>query len=368
MNKALHEFSDIQVSVDSFDSDFWQNVLSSFSDANIYNVWNYEGSIHPRSQVSRMILTRGGRAVGLVQTRIIFLPMIRRGLAFIRWGPIWRPREDPANIENLRECMRAIFAEYAVRRRLLVRVVPSIYSDDLPQAESVIFEEGFRRVKHLPRRKTLIMDLKPSLEEIRDNLHVKWRAHLKRALKKDQRVISGDTDDLFALFEKIYKGMRERKGFVSFTDFKAFRRLQSKLPPAEKLRVILCGSGSEYYSGAVVSALGSVGLYLFGATNGKGLENNGSYPVQWHAIEWLKEQGCTEYDLNGINPEINPTTYMYKSRLAGRTRREVEELGAFEAHTDSLGRMFVQSGMTMIGAWRNLRLRRSLNPRHTNDD
>ena len=211
------------------------------------------------------------------------------------------------------------------------------------------------------------MDLRPSMDEIHDNLHVKWRAHLKRAMKKDQHVISGQTDDFFIRFESIYSAMRHRKGFVTFTDFQAFRRLQTQLTHAEKALVILCGSGSEYYSGAIVSALGEVGLYLFGATNGRGLANNGSYPVQWRAVEWLKEQGCREYDLNGINPEANPTTYMYKSRLAGKIRREVRELGEFEACVDPLGRTLTRGGLALAQAWRNFRLRRNQNLHPQND-
>ena len=359
----------LETLVDSFEAPTWERALSTFSDANIYNTWPYEATMHPRSRVSRILLSRDGTPVGAVQARILMLPVLGRGLAFIRWGPMWRPRTEEPNPENLRSCLRAIFQEYVVRRKLLVRIIPALYEDDGAVLGSVFLQEGFHRTAGKTRRRTLIMDLRPSMEEIRDNLHVKWRAHLKRAMKKDQQVIIGQTDDLFVRFESIYSAMRQRKGFVTFTDFQAFRRLQGPLAPAEKPLVVLCGAGSDYYSGAIVSALGEVGLYLFGATNGHGLENNGSYPVQWRAIEWLKEQGCREYDLNGINPEVNPTTYMYKSRLAGKTRREVQEMGEFEACVDPLGRTVTRAGLAMAQAWRTFRMRRNqrLNPQFGGD-
>jgi lipid II:glycine glycyltransferase (peptidoglycan interpeptide bridge formation enzyme) len=362
---------ELRVQVDSFDSETWHKALQSFRDANIYNTWHYEIAVHPKSRVSRILLTKSGSLVGAVQARIIRVPVLGRGLAFIRWGPMWKVRGKPLNPDNLRSGLKAIFEEYAVRRRLLVRVIPVLYEDDGRELECVFLEQGFRRVQtHSPRR-TVIMDLTPSMDGIRDNLHVKWRAHLKRASKKGQHVTWGQSDELFSLFKTVYMGMRERKGFVSFTDFEAFHKLQRHLPAREKLLVVLCGTGSEYYSGAIVSALGEVGLYLFGATNGRGLKNNGSYPVQWRVIEWLKEQGCSGYDLNGINPEVNPTTYEYKSRLAGKTRREVRELGMFEACVDPVGRLLTRTGLTLIEFWRNRKLGRNarvLEPAHASNE
>src|ERR1035438_7472983 len=116
-----------QTQVDSFDAPTWRNVLSAFRDANIYNTWPYETAVHPKSRVSRILLSRSGIPVGAVQARIVMLPMLGRGLAFIRWGPMWRPRTEDPNPENLRACLRAIFQEYAVRRKLLVRIIPAIY-------------------------------------------------------------------------------------------------------------------------------------------------------------------------------------------------------------------------------------------------
>ena len=40
--------------------------------------------------------------------------------------------------------------------------------------------------------------------------------------------------------------------------------------------------------------------------------------VQWGAIEWALDRGCTLYDLEGIDPERAPTVYAFKKKMGGR--------------------------------------------------
>ena len=340
------------------DSRVWTEALSRFDDANIYHVWDYENVCHPNSHIGRIMVTRDALPVGMAQARIMSVPMVGRGIAFMRLGPLWKVRGEPVSQIHLTKCLKAVFNEFAVRRRLLVRIIPRLFAEDEAWALPIFEQQGFSRRSVAKPRRTIIMNLKPSMEEIHVNLHVQWRKHLKSARKKNQRVLEGEGDELFAAFEEIYSGMRKRKSFTTFTDFDAFRRLQARVSPKEKMTVILCGEDSEFYSGAIVSSLGNMALYLFGATDGRGLENNGSYQVQWRAIELLKERGCEEYDLNGINPEENPSTYEYKSRLGGKDRREVQELGIFEACGDRFSQIVARVAMRGLDFWRDLKQRR----------
>jgi len=339
------------------DSGVWTEALSRFDDANIYHVWDYENVCHPNSQVGRIIVTRDALPVGMAQARIMSVPMVGRGIAFMRWGPLWKVRGEPVSQIHLTKCLKAVFNEFAVRRRLLVRIIPRLFAEDEAWALPIFEQQGFSRRSVAKPRRTIIMNLKPSMEEIHANLpRVTRRATRRRCTS--QRVVEGEGDELFAAFEEIYSGMRKRKSFTTFTDFDAFRRLQARVSPREKMTVILCGADSEFYSGAIVSSLGNMALYLFGATDGRGLKNNGSYQVQWRAVELLKERGCEEYDLNGINPEENPSTYEYKSRLGGKDRREVQELGIFEACSDPFSQIVARVAMRGLDFWRDLKLRR----------
>lgn len=346
-----------RVEVDTTNATRWSELLQQFSDANIYQTWPYEGAIHPRFKVSRLVVYRADRAIGLAQATLAQMPIVRSGVAYIRWGPVWQLKNQPQEQENFRLCLKAIVQEYAVRRRLMVRIVSGLNIDDERWAIPIFEEAGFVFSAATAPSRTILMNLSPSLEHLQAGLHGKWRNCLNSAVKKEQELRISQADEDFEHFSHIYDAMRMRKQFETTTDFDAFRRLQSKLKQGEKMTVILCRLQGDWYSGAIVASLGERGIYLFGATAGEGLENNGSYLVQWKAIEMLKEQGCREYDLNGINPERNPTTYRFKARLGGKNGRDVTTLGTFEACLSPSSRLTVGLGMQCAKALRALRRR-----------
>ena len=361
MNKhRAHTFSidSDRVEVDAIPSSRWSELLQQFSDSSVYQTWPYEGVIHPRFEVSRLVVYKGNSVIGLVQASLARAPILGSGVAYIRSGPVWQAKNRLPNQEHFLICLRAILQEYAVRRGLMVRIVTRLNAEGERWAVPVFEEAGFRFFSGSVPSRTIIVNLLPSLDELQRGLHSKWRNCLNSAAKKGQEIRISQDDEAFDHFGRIYRAMRIRKQFETTTDFDAFRKLQTNLEQSEKMTVILCGSHGNWYSGAIVSSLGRRGIYLFGATTGQGLENKGSYLVQWKAIEILKDLGCTEYDLNGINPETNPTTYRFKARLAGRNGRDVTTLGTFEACFSPASRFIVGVGMQCQKSLRALRGRR----------
>ena len=54
-------------------------------------------------------------------------------------------------------------------------------------------------------------------------------------------------------------------------------------------------------------ALGKRAWYLYGASSNEERERMPNYAVQWEAIRWARERGCTEYDMWGI-PDVDEAT------------------------------------------------------------
>ena len=61
-------------------------------------------------------------------------------------------------------------------------------------------------------------------------------------------------------------------------------------------------------------------------------------------LEWIKEQKCTDYDLNGINKDKNPGGYQFKKQFGGKYGREVQLPGHFECYPNRLVRFAVSTG------------------------
>lgn len=125
--------------------------------------------------------------------------------------------------------------------------------------------------------------------------------------------------------------MAQRKKFTNIVDISNWVNIQEKLPGQYKTKVMISFSDGVPGAGAVCSAIGNTGIYLFGATNEVGMKDHGSYLIQWKMIEWMKEIGCKKYDLHGINKFTNPGTYSFKKGLTGKNGREYQFLGEYDA-------------------------------------
>ncbi len=221
--------------------------------------------------------------------------------------------------------------EYAGKRGLLLRLSPVLFEEDHARFLPVLEEEGFVRPSGERHSRTILMDLSPTLDELHKGLRAHWQRELKVAGKQKLEIVEGGEDELFKKFIGMYKEMVARKKFREPNDITEFREIQRRLPAEYKMKVMLCRSGEGICAGLISSAIGGTALYLFGATSAIGMKSRGSYLLQWKLVERLKEAHVPRYDLNGINPEVNPGTYKFKADLAGEKGRDVRFLGRFES-------------------------------------
>jgi peptidoglycan pentaglycine glycine transferase (the first glycine) len=90
-------------------------------------------------------------------------------------------------------------------------------------------------------------------------------------------------------------------------------------------------------AGVMVFALGTKAAYLYGVSSNEERQLMPTYAVQWAAMRWAKERGCTEYDMWGIpdQPEEELEAqfetredglwgvYRFKRGFGGEVRRTV---------------------------------------------
>ena len=276
-----------------------------------------------------LIVTRDGDPVAAALVRV---NAARFGLryAYVRWGPLWLRKQQSPDFGVWREAVTILRSEYAIKRKMWLRIFPAATRGDYPFS-SALSAAGFTRVRAAATR-TMLLDLTPPLAQLRKGLEQKWRNCLNNAEKNSLRIVEGIDSELFDRFQVPYEQMISRKGLDEPGDFQGFRAIQRLLPDQHKLRVFLCCAGDEVYAGAIASALGERGIYHFGATADNGMRTKASYLLQWRIVEWLKERGCTEYDLHGVNRAKNPGVYNFKAGLCGKNGSEVEFLGAFDTY------------------------------------
>jgi lipid II:glycine glycyltransferase (peptidoglycan interpeptide bridge formation enzyme) len=315
--------------VDSLDCSRWSDLLPQFEDASLYQTCAYGAVTKGNKNVSSLVLRADNEIVGGCVVSLRYLPFLKTGIADIKWGPLWRKSRRPVNPGVFRRLIQDLKQEYGINRGLLLRIWPDATGERKESVRRILEEEGFRHNPAVKPYRTLRLDLSPSLEDIRKNFLQKWRNCLNKAEKLSLTVVEGTDPAMYDSFLLLLNQMRERKGFIPGVDYNVFRKIQAELPEPLRMRIALCKSDGESICGSVYSAIGTTGIYLFGATGDRGLGSNGGYLLQWLMIRRLKEAGALTYDLGGIDPDENPGVYQFKLGVAGRNGVEEELLGEF---------------------------------------
>ena len=244
-------------------------------------------------------------------------------MAYVYEGPLSRPKDNEMHLEVFQQTVRALRTEYVELPGFCARIVPRV-----PDDANDLFKRSSKRKKYAFRphgnvQATILMDLRPDLDDLHRGLHHKWRYHLNKARKQNLELIEGEDEQFFLAFERIHDEMVGRKRFLNLVDIRQFKKVQTRLPPAHKMRVFLVKVEGEVCAGGICSNLGDTAIYLFGATSNRGIKTYGSYLAHWSMLAWAKARGCLSYDLNGIDPARNAGGYQFKSQLAGAHGRNV---------------------------------------------
>lgn len=310
----------------------WAGLLGRFADASFYQTHAYGSVRWGTTNLLHLVVRDENGVRAVAQVRLSrFAP--RWGVAYVRWGPcVWR-RGGSWDREAFHRALTALEEEFVHRHRYVLRVVPAVFSED-PEAEwarRALREIGFVERNPGAAYRTLRVDVALPIDAMRKQLEQKWRNQLNAALRNNLEVVEGEDVELFRRFLLLYDEMMARKRFETTVNPRQFARMQELLQEGEKLRIALAGRDGRWHAGVVASSLGQTGIYLLGATAAEGLKSKASYLLQWHMLEHLHARGCRWYDLGGINPQINPGVYHFKSGMGGQ---EVRQLGCYERAPD----------------------------------
>lgn len=338
MGDSLEDYT---VEVDQASETEWNSLLEGFSDASIYQTWAY-GAVHwGDRQLSHLVLRRRGSPFAMAQVRIVGVPILKTGMAYVRWGPLCAASGGGWNPLSWQAVLESLAFEYVIRRGLTLRLLPNVFNEDAAAqpAMSLCAQAGFHHLDGStgPYR-TFRIDLQLPIEVLRKQLAHKWRNQLNASERNGLELAEGADPGLFAEFVALYREMTARKRFNTTVDVSEFEQMQTRLPPSQKMVTLLARQDGRAVSGLVASTVGATATYLLGATGDGGLTAKGAYLLQWYLIRRLKERGCRWYDLGGINPVGNPGVFHFKQGLGGA---EALHLGQFDRHPHRLGQLAV---------------------------
>lgn len=326
----------------------WPKVVAEFEDATIYQTAAYAAIRWGEPQIHRFALKQGNETLGAAQIVFRTLPTLSfGGIAYSPRGPLtlrYGRTFDPEIFSALLEALRI---EFSVRRKAVLRLSPPLLGEeDQKYAQTILEKNGFVATSHTTQSRTLVLDLAPSLDDLRIGLEKTWRSSLSKAERSGLEVRSGTGPEFFEVFTRLYDDMLVRKKFTPGANYLEFIKMQPLLCENQKMRIWVCLHEGRPINGAILSPFGTP-IYLFGASGEPPTGANGSYLLQWDMVKWLKEKGAKTYDLGGIDPEGNPSVTRFKFGLAGKHGREVALLPVYEIGDNVLNRLAIKGVETL---------------------
>jgi len=336
---AARTVTDTTVEVNGCSVDEWRSYAARFRDYNVYQTCAFaqQRAEEMNAECERVLVRRGSVIIGMAQVRIKRLPLMNMGVAYVFRGPSWR--RDSASPDDFRAVVAAMGEAYSACRGLEVRIAPGMtdLTDSVSHA-AALEAAGFSPRAGQSLERTILLDLTPEPDALRQGLAQKWRNGLNQALRHDVTVETRTDDEAMATFQALYDEMWADKRFETGVRVSSFRQVQAALHADEKLAVSLASHGGAAIAGHVSSCLGDTCIYLLGASTRDGRDRKASYLLQWRTIEQAKAAGARWFDLGGIDPEANPGVYHFKSGLGGN---ECSFVGEFVAPARGSGRVLL---------------------------
>lgn len=236
----------------------------------------------------------GHELKGLAQVLIRRLPL--GSLAYVPKGPVARSDDEETWARLLR-----MLGDFGRERGVTFLMIEPDWEGEFPLSQ-LFTEEGFRASDQaIQPRTTIVVSLEGEEEEILSQMKSKTRYNVRLAERKGVTVREGGENDV-SLFHGLMEETRERAAF-GIHDVQYYLEAWRTFVAQDQARLFLAYHGDEPLGGLMAFAFGSTAYYLYGASSDRHRNLMPNHLLQWRAMVWAKERGCTSYDLWGIPDE-----------------------------------------------------------------
>jgi len=254
-------------------------------------------------------------------------------IAYIPKGPVvdW---ENPAQCQKL---LDAIHIEAQKRRAVFLKIEPDIECANV-QTMEFLNTMGFASADTIQPQTSLVLDIRGHEDSILAAMKQKTRYNIRLATKKGVTVRRGDVGDV-RIFHNLSLTTADRDRF-GVHSLEYYQTCFDLFAP-NRCALFIAEFENDPIAGLMAFCQGEDAYYFYGASANQYRNLMPSYLIQWVAIQWAKQQGCTRYDLWGI-PDADPETleaefenrndglwgvYRFKRGFGGEY---VQTIGAFD--------------------------------------
>ena len=323
----------------------WNGALASLPSAHVLQTWEW-GAFKARHgwQPARYLWLEDD------QPRAAATVLARR-LGRWPWAVMYVPKGPALDYRDtgLLEQVLGDLERVARRERaLFVKIDPDVQADTAEGRAvlDLLRQRGWRASREQVQfRNTILVDLTRSPNEMLAAMKSKWRYNVRLAVRKGVTVRQGTPADLPLLYD-MYAETAARDGFIIRPEA-YYYDAWTILMEAGWAQPLIAEVEGEAVGMAIIFRFPPAGLgtgagrawYTVGASRSVHREKMPNHLLQWEAMRWAREQGCTVYDMWGAPDKLEESdplwgVYRFKRGFGGEF---VRHIGAWDFPASRVG-------------------------------
>jgi len=308
----------------------WNPLIASLPHSHILQSWEWgDFKSHYGWQARRWVWNEGQAAAQVLtrETRGLRVMYVPKG-PLLDWGDDSLRARVLDDLQALARRERAIFIK--IDPDLSIGTGGPEANQPNPTGTLVTSDLGHRTWRlssdQIQFRNTVILDLRPSEEELLARMKQKTRYNIRLAEKKGVQVRLGSLADLDLLY-RMYAETSVRDGFVIRSEA-YYREAWGAFIQAGLAQPFIAEVAGEPVSALILFVFARTAWYLYGMSREAHREKMPNHLLQWAAMRWAKTRGCEFYDFWGAPDEFDESDAMwgvwkFKEGFAGQVVRHI---------------------------------------------
>lgn len=291
----------IDLEVERLEPRAWDALAAEFDGVVQEQLYLYAETRWPSTEAEALVFRCGDEVVGGTLILIQRLPLRLASIAVCKWGPVLKDNGRPDAELIYGGMIDALVRDYAVRRGMMLSVLPRAFPGPINWQFEHLLARGFRPGSGLLFPNRYIVRLGLDEEAQRKSFGQKWRYHLGKAEKAGLSFERGEPDQIRE-FDALYAAMSDRKNFPDHSAYETIDPLLAAECANLRPELFFVRHEGDIVAGAVIFKAGDTAVYLFGATNDRALPLRAGYFMHARIIRWLTENTDAKwYDLGGTD-------------------------------------------------------------------
>jgi GNAT acetyltransferase-like protein len=329
----------------------WDAIVAGFADACLEQTSAYMAARWSAGRLMGLVLREAAtnEPVAVALAVIAMLPMLRLGLAYVKFGPLWRRKGRPADASVLAAALGAVKAVFAAERGLVARIMPPPDPGFETAWSEALRISGYTLHAPAPDSERYLVDLTLSEKDQLASLGASWRANLNKARRNDLDISEVGLREGLPEFLALYRDMVVRKQFADRHGVDALPTFAAAAPAALGARLFLARDREGPVAGSLVAGAGERVFVPFSASNARALPLRAGYALRWAIIEQLRgssmagDSSARWLDLGGAEGDAGLRSF--KQGNVGKRGRVVPLMGEYD-HAGSALSSAVAAAMT----------------------